>query len=59
VHGAPILVHFASGNGGNKIYVVPSLRYVVVVTSSAYGMAYGQRRSEEILKAILVVAGAK
>ena len=53
VQGAPLLVHFASGNGGNKIYVVPSIRAVLVVTSRAYGKGYGQRRSEEILKAIL------
>ncbi|MFZ6723360.1 serine hydrolase domain-containing protein [Undibacterium sp. Ji49W] len=49
----PIHVFFASGNGGNKIYVIPSLHAVVVVTSSAYGKAYGQRRSENLLKAIL------
>lgn len=53
VGGKPVVVHFASGNGGNKIYVVPSLRYVVVVTSSAYGKGYGQLRSESILQAIL------
>jgi CubicO group peptidase (beta-lactamase class C family) len=37
-------VHFASGNGGNKIYVVPSFHMVVAITSSAYGHGYGQRR---------------
>jgi CubicO group peptidase (beta-lactamase class C family) len=46
-------VSFASGNGGNKIYVLPTLHTVVVITSSAYGKAYGQQRSETILKAIL------
>jgi len=51
--GKPVLVHFASGNGGNKIYVVPSRREVVVITSSAYGKGYGQLRSETILKTIL------
>jgi len=48
-----VLVFFASGNGGNKIYVVPSLDLVVAIQSSAYGRSYGQRRSEAILKAIL------
>lgn len=48
-----ILVHFASGNGGNKIYVVPEWNAVVVITSSAYGKSYGQQRSENILKAVL------
>jgi CubicO group peptidase (beta-lactamase class C family) len=46
-------VHFASGNGGNKIYVVPSLHMVVAITSSAYGHGYGQRRSQEILLRVL------
>lgn len=53
VEGRQIPVSFASGNGGNKIYVVPSRRLVVAITSSAYGRGYGQRRSESILKAIL------
>ncbi|HEY2780166.1 MAG TPA: serine hydrolase [Steroidobacteraceae bacterium] len=49
-------VHFASGNGGNKIYVVPSLHLVVAITSSAYGHGYGQRRSQQILFKILAAA---
>jgi CubicO group peptidase (beta-lactamase class C family) len=40
-----IEVHFASGNGGNKIYIVPSLHMVVAITSSAYNTNYGQRHS--------------
>jgi CubicO group peptidase (beta-lactamase class C family) len=58
VDGRPIVVHFASGNGGNKIYVVPALGEVIVITSSAYGKGYGQLRSETILKAILAQRGA-
>ncbi|QRN94908.1 beta-lactamase family protein [Archangium violaceum] len=46
-------VRFASGNGGNKLYLVPSRRMVVAITSRAYGHGYGQRRSEAILKALL------
>ena len=51
--GRAIDVSFASGNGGNKIYVVPACRLVVAITSSAYGRGYGQRRSEAILKEVL------
>ena len=51
-------VHFASGNGGNKIYVVPSRDLVVAITSSAYGHGYGQRRSQSILLSILANAGS-
>lgn len=53
VNGRSIDVYFASGNGGNKIYVIPALDMVVSIMSRAYGQAHGQRRSEEILKAIL------
>jgi CubicO group peptidase (beta-lactamase class C family) len=53
IGGADLTVHFASGNGGNKIYVVPALRMAVGITSSAYGRGYGQRRSQAILAALL------
>lgn len=53
VNGRSIDVFFASGNGGNKIYVVPDLALVVSIMSRAYGEGRGQRRSEEILKAVL------
>ena len=53
VAGRPVTVHFASGNGGNKIYVVPARHMVIGITSSAYGRGYGQRRSQAILAALL------
>lgn len=53
INGKPVAVSFASGNGGNKIYVVPSHGLVIAITSSAYGRGYGQRRSENILKVVL------
>jgi CubicO group peptidase (beta-lactamase class C family) len=49
-------VTFASGNGGNKIYVVPAFGLVVAVTSAAYGHGYGQRRSQGILQSLLAAA---
>lgn len=57
IGGKPVSVSFASGNGGNKIYIIPSRHLVVAITSSAYGRGYGQRRSEAILKALLVADG--
>ena len=38
---------FASGNGGNKIFVVPSLQLVVAVAQTAYGSGYGHLRAED------------
>ncbi len=52
-----VVVHFASGNGGNKIYVIPSLHMVIAITSSAYGQKYGQRRSQDILLRVLAAVG--
>lgn len=53
IKGHAISVSFASGNGGNKLYIVPNLDLVVAITSRAYGHGYGQKRSENILRAIL------
>ena len=53
IAGQRVAVSFASGNGGNKLYIIPSRRLIVSVTSRAYGRGYGQRRSEALLKALL------
>ncbi|MDJ0934374.1 MAG: serine hydrolase [Kiloniellales bacterium] len=45
--------YFATGNGGNKIYVLPSLDMVIGMASSAYNQPYMHTRSHEILKRIL------
>jgi len=51
-------VAYASGNGGNKIFIFKDLPLVVVVTATAYNKAYGhpqvaQMLSEYILPAVL------
>jgi CubicO group peptidase (beta-lactamase class C family) len=53
IEGRAVPVSFASGNGGNKLYIIPSMDMIVAITSKAYGHGYGQKRSEDILKAIL------
>lgn len=55
--GASTVVHFASGNGGNKIYIVPRHRMVIAIASAAYGRPHGQRRSEDILRRVLFAVG--
>jgi len=45
--------YYASGNGGNKIFIIPSQDMVVITMSSAYGQGYGQRRSHNVLNFIL------
>jgi len=44
---------FASGNGGNLLFVVPQARLVVSLTSSAYGQGYGHQRSQNIFQLII------
>jgi CubicO group peptidase (beta-lactamase class C family) len=49
-------LYFASGNGGQKVFVIPELDMVVVVTSSAYSRPYAHARSHAILRACLRAA---
>jgi CubicO group peptidase (beta-lactamase class C family) len=44
---------YASGNGGNLLFVIPTENLVVSLTSSAYGQGYGHQRSHNILGYIL------
>ena len=45
---------FASGNGGQKLYIVPDKDLVVVTFTTAYNTGYGQRRSLEIFRQVLM-----
>jgi CubicO group peptidase (beta-lactamase class C family) len=45
--------YFASGNGGQRVFVVPGLALVVVVTGSAYNKAYAHRRAHKVLADVL------
>lgn len=53
IKGQTIDYYYASGNGGNKIFIIPELNMVLTTMSSAYGTNYGQRRSHAFLEAIL------
>ena len=43
-------IYYASGNGGNKVFIFKDLPYVVVITSTAYNTPYGDTQSNNILK---------
>lgn len=45
--------YFASGNGGQRVFVVPTLDLVVVVTSSAYNRGYAHRRAHMMFERVL------
>jgi len=53
VNGHKIEYAYASGNGGNTMFVVPSHNLVVCLTSGAYGQRYGGQRSQNIFTSIL------
>lgn len=53
VEGETVTYWFASGNGGNKIYIVPERQLVVTVMSTAYGQGRGHRRSKAIFQSVL------
>ena len=44
---------FATGNGGNKIYVIPSEEMVISIQSSSYGTGRGHGQADAILTYLL------
>lgn len=56
VAGARHGVAYASGNGGNKIFVFDDLPLVVVVTASAYGQRYMHPQVDEIMTGYVLPA---
>jgi CubicO group peptidase (beta-lactamase class C family) len=53
INGEIIPYVIASGNGGNKIYIITKYNLIVTVISTAYGKKRGHTRSLEILKKVL------
>ena len=53
IEGRDVDFIYASGNGGNVIYVVPQYNMVVTMLSSAYSTNYGSNRSNNIFEYIL------
>ena len=53
INGKRINYLFATGNGGNKIYIIPSKNMVIAVQSSSYGTGRGHGQADYILTFIL------
>lgn len=56
IDGRAMQTSYMSGNGGNKVYVFPEERIVVVFTSSFYGNMRGHQEKEDILVRYLLPA---
>ncbi len=48
--------YYASGNGGNKIYIFKDMDIVIVVTGTAYNTLYGHRQADQIIQNYLLPA---
>ena len=53
VRGRTLDYYFASGNGGNKIFVVPELALVIATLQTAYGQGYGHGRADRIFEMVV------
>lgn len=53
INGKAFECFYASGNGGNLLFIVPDENLVVSLQSSAYGQGYGTHRSHNIFEYIL------
>lgn len=49
-----VTVYAAAGNGGNYLFMIPSLNAQVVVTSQAYNTSYMHQQSQEILTKYII-----
>ena len=59
VNGLNYEVNYASGNGGNRIYIFKDYPIVIVITSTAYNTPYGERQAEKIMQNYLIEAIVK
>lgn len=53
INGKKYECFYASGNGGNLLFIVPGENLVVSLTSSAYGQGYGHHRAHNIFEYVL------
>ncbi len=59
VNGNSYEVYYASGNGGNKIFIFKDLPLVIVITSTAYNRPYGHAQVDKLMEKYLIPAIVK
>lgn len=53
-HGKDVAVWAMSGNGGNYVFIAPTLELVAVITSNAYNQRFAHPQSQEIFREIVL-----
>lgn len=53
-HGKDVAVWAMSGNGGNYVFIAPTLDLVAVITSTAYNQRFAHPQSQEIFREIVL-----
>jgi CubicO group peptidase (beta-lactamase class C family) len=56
VGGKPFEAFYATGNGGNKIFVFKDQPLVVVITATAYGRPYAHPQVDKIMERFILPA---
>jgi CubicO group peptidase (beta-lactamase class C family) len=54
VNNKEIEVYYASGNGGNKIFIFNEIDALVVITATAYNQPYGHHQIDEIIEGFIL-----
>jgi hypothetical protein len=49
VHGRPISSYYMTGSGGNKVFVLPDLSLVAVITSENFGRGDAHQLSDRLM----------
>jgi hypothetical protein len=56
VNGKNYEVYYASGNGGNKIFIFKDQPWVVVITAQAYNKPYAHAQADAIIEKYIIPA---
>lgn len=56
VNGQAYEVYYASGNGGNRIFIFKDQPLVIVITATAYNTPYGEKQVDKMMQEYLIPA---
>lgn len=56
VDGVDYEVYYASGNGGNRVFIFKDQPIVIVITATAYNTPYGYKQVDQMMQNYLIPA---